>query len=282
IELVVWMIGILKAGGAYVPIDAGFPVERIGFMLEDAEVKLLLMGPEILEWQPINQAQVVPLDGGLSLIATESGEAPGVKATSGNLAYAIYTSGSTGYPKGVAVSHQEVSNFFTAMDGYLEPEPGAVWLAVTGIAFDISVLELLWTLSRGIQVVIQGDWRRAQPTSEVEKKRFERSQIVWQEEGNSIMAQITRRQVSHLQCTPSLARLLCEWSDSGAPYSSIRKLLIGGEAFPVGLAANLKRLVRGEIRNMYGPTETTIWSTTHALNGEESSIPIGRPIANTR
>src|SRR5262249_46728311 len=146
-----------------------------GFMLEDAEVKLLLMEPEILEWRSVNQAQVAPLGGGLSQIATESGERLPVKATSRNLAYALYTSGSTGYPKGVAVSHQEVSNFFTAMDGCLEPEPGAVWLAVTGIAFDISVLELLWTLSRGIQVVIQGDWRSAQPTSEVEKKRFERS-----------------------------------------------------------------------------------------------------------
>src|SRR5262249_15762132 len=170
-----------------------------------------------------------------------------------------YTSGSTGRPKGVLVSHRQVVNFFTAMDAEVEPDPAGVWLAVTSISFDISVLELLWTLARGFQVVTHRN-----------------GEVV------SMATEIIRRQVSHLQCTPSMAKMIsmeAEWIDA---VGALRKLMIGGEAFPQDLAEKLRGVVKGEILNLYGPTETTVWSATHTLNGEEKSVPIGRPVANTR
>jgi amino acid adenylation domain-containing protein len=273
LEMVVGLLGILKAGGAYAPIDPAYPADRIALMLEDAQVKALLTEQELSDILPGTSAQVVPMDSDWRLIGTENRENPPKIATAENLAYVIYTSGSTGRPKGVSAPHQQASNFFTAMDAYLEPEQGAVWLAVTSISFDISVLELLWTLARGFKVVVQAERRLARSIS--------------QSAGNamndlSVAAQISWRQATHLQCTPSMAKMLSLEADSPGAFKSLCKILIGGEAFPIGLAQALKPLVSGEIRNLYGPTETTVWSATYLLHGAESSIPIGRPIANTQ
>ncbi len=284
LEMVVGLLAILKAGGAYVPLDPAYPVERIALMLEDAEVKVLLTEQQLLEGLPASGARVVTLDAEWRMIAAEDKENLLSRAKAENLAYVIYTSGSTGRPKGVSVPHQQASNFFTAMDAYLEPDPSAVWLAVTGISFDISVLELLWTLARGFRVVVQGEWGSHQPVNEPDGNLAEREKKKRAARGGdfSAVSHIIRHQVSHLQCTPSRAKMLSLEADSISALSSIRKLLIGGEAFPMGLADDLNQLMTAEIRNMYGPTETTVWSATYPLHGEESSIPIGRPIANTQ
>jgi len=258
IEMMEGLLGVIKAGGAYVPLDPAYPAERMAFVLEDAEVEALLTQQSFLAELPASRARVISLDQERRMIAAESVENLPISATAENLAYAIYTSGSTGRPKGVLVPHRQAVNFFTAMDSYIGFDREAVWLAVTSICFDISILELLWTLTRGFQVVIQEEQRIAQP------------------------AQIRKRQVTHLQCTPSMAKMLSTDGDTGDAFNTLRKLMIGGEAFHIGLAERLKRIVRAEICNMYGPTETTIWSTTHTLDGRENSIPIGRPIANTQ
>jgi len=170
----------------------------------------------------------------------------------------IYTSGSTGKPKGVMVENRNVVNFFTGMDCAIGCEAG-VWLAVTSVSFDISVLELLWTLTRGFTVVVHGD------------------------EGSATIAdEITRYRVTHLQMTPSLARMLTLDPRAYAALGSLKQMLLGGEAVPAALIHHLRQVFKGEIHNMYGPTETTIWSTTCRVEDVGATVSIGKPIANTQ
>jgi natural product biosynthesis luciferase-like monooxygenase protein/amino acid adenylation domain-containing protein len=155
-HMMVGLLGILKAGGAYLPLDPTYPTERLQLMLEDASVAVLLTQHQFVSrLNAPNGARLFCLDTDWEQLAHESEENPLSESRSDNLAYVIYTSGSTGRPKGVMISHRNVVNFFTAMDQCLGPaEPGSVWLAVTSISFDISVLELFWTLARGFQVVL--------------------------------------------------------------------------------------------------------------------------------
>lgn len=157
IEMLVALLATMKAGAAYVPLDPAYPAERIKYVLSDAHVTVILtqekLRPLVAEFAPT----VVALDSESELIAT-CGNQPVERAfSSESAAYVIYTSGSTGKPKGVMVSHRNVVNFFVGMDQRFGKDGPGVWLAVTSISFDISVLELFWTLSRGFRVVIQED-----------------------------------------------------------------------------------------------------------------------------
>ncbi len=156
IEMMVALLGTLKAGGAYVPLDPSYPAQRLAFMLENAGVKVLLTQQRLAAQSEGIAAQVVCVDTEWKSIATRGAENLENASSADNLAYVIYTSGSTGEPKGVMVGHRNVVNFFTAMDERIGARPaGATWLAVTSISFDISVLELFWTLARGFRVVLQ-------------------------------------------------------------------------------------------------------------------------------
>ena len=163
VEMVVALLGTLKAGGAYVPLDPEYPAERLAYMLADAGIKLVLtqesvaQRPALSSFMDRNHLELIMLDGSWSRFATESVDNVVSGVTPSNLAYVIYTSGSTGMPKGVMVSHANVANFFSAMDERLGGESPGRWLAVTSISFDISVLELLWTLTRGFEVIVQGE-----------------------------------------------------------------------------------------------------------------------------
>jgi natural product biosynthesis luciferase-like monooxygenase protein len=157
VEMMVGLLGVLKAGAAYVPMDPSYPSVRIGMMLEDSHATVVLTHSR-LAGSIEGVADVIALDrfGGSR---ADRVVVPGLR--SDHLAYVIFTSGSTGRPKGVMIEHRNVSNFCTAMDEQLEFTPGTttpgVWLAVTSISFDISVLELFWTLTRGFTVVVQDD-----------------------------------------------------------------------------------------------------------------------------
>jgi natural product biosynthesis luciferase-like monooxygenase protein len=161
IDMVVGVLGIHKAGGAYIPLDPTYPHARLAYMLADSEAPVLVTQRRLRGTLPPYQGQVVYLDSGWEEIAQEptGPVASGVKPE--HLAYVIYTSGSTGHPKGVMVEHRNVVNFFAGMDAHIRHIPGDVWLAVTSLSFDISVLELFWTLSRGLKVVLAGE--REQP-----------------------------------------------------------------------------------------------------------------------
>ena len=256
--LVISMLAILKAGGAYVPLDPNFPKERLSLVIEDSQMQLILTTAKSRPRIPLNSADGTILNAEDPSIASESAAPVPSAAVPANIAYVIYTSGSTGKPKGVIVENRNVMNFFTGMDLAVGCKPG-VWLAVTSVSFDISVLELLWTLTRGFTVVLHD------------------------EEGSvSIADEITRERVTNLQMTPSLARMLTLDPRAFAALGSLKQMLLGGEAVPAALIHHLRQVFRGEIHNMYGPTETTIWSTTGRIEDVGTLVSIGKPIANTQ
>ena len=263
IEMVVAMLATLKAGGAYVPVDPNYPAERVALVIDDCRAQVVLTtGRDRGRW-PAAGRQVVLVDVETESAGArqESGESVNCPATGADLAYVIYTSGSTGKPKGVMVEHRNVLSFFSAMDRLLGTEPG-VWLAVTSISFDISVLELLWTLARGFRVVLHGEGST-----------------------DAIARELVDHGVTHFQTTPSMARMLAADHRCLAALGPLKKLLVGGEALPAALAAVLRPATSAEIYNMYGPTETTVWSTAYRVpdaDGPRAVVPIGWPLANTR
>jgi len=153
IELMVATLAVLKAGGAYVPLDPAFPADRLEFMIADSKMPLIVTQSRLRGKLPPSAAQVINIEGVDSLPAASG---PANPVAGNNLAYVIYTSGSTGKPKGVAIEHRNVTNFFLAMDQKLPRarDRQDTWLAVTSLSFDISVLELFWTLTRGFRVAI--------------------------------------------------------------------------------------------------------------------------------
>ena len=165
LEMVVGLLGILKAGGAYLPLDPVYPAERLAFMIEDAHVCALLTQARLEAALPATEVPKARLDADWPLIGTEPGHNVERGVTPRHLAYVIYTSGSTGRPKGVMVEHGNVLNFFVGMDARIPHGPGATWLAVTSPSFDISVLELFWTLARGFKVVLYAGDEAALPVS---------------------------------------------------------------------------------------------------------------------
>ncbi|RID92568.1 LLM class flavin-dependent oxidoreductase [Gemmobacter lutimaris] len=159
LDLLVGALAILKAGGAYVPMDPAYPAERTALFIEDSACPVIVTQAALAGALPVGPATLC-LDTDARL-ATTPGSNPHSGVTSADLAYMIYTSGSTGRPKGVMVEHRNVANFFAGMDDRIDHTTGAVWLAVTSLSFDISVLELFWTLARGFKLVLTSDENRA-------------------------------------------------------------------------------------------------------------------------
>jgi amino acid adenylation domain-containing protein len=257
LEMVVGLLGILKAGGAYVPIDPAYPADRQEYMLASSDAPVLLTQEDLRGTLPPSTAKVVCLDTDWPAIASRPTDNPLVAADPEQLAYVIYTSGSTGKPKGVQISHRALVNFLTTMrqtPGLLAQD---VLVAVTTLSFDIAGLELYLPLTTGARVVIA-------PSEATEDPR-------------ALSALLERAQATVMQATPTTWRMLI---DSGWPGRSGMKALCGGEALPVALA---DRLVGAglELWNMYGPTETTIWSTCARIETQGETLTIGRPIANT-
>ncbi len=155
IDMLVALLATLKAGGAYVPLDPGYPAARIAMMLEDCAPRVILTQQSLVGTLPEPHPALLVLDAGELQRGSQVGNVVS-GATPSSLAYMIFTSGSTGRPKGVMIEHRNVANFFVGMDERLGTAPG-VWLAVTSISFDISVLELFWTLGRGFKVVLQDE-----------------------------------------------------------------------------------------------------------------------------
>jgi amino acid adenylation domain-containing protein len=257
LDMLIGALGILKAGGAYVPLDPAFPRERLRFMIDDARLAFFVTEEEIAAQLDQSDTELVKLDSDSDLIERESVENPISNLTSNNLAYLTYTSGSTGQPKGVQIEHRALTNFLCSM----RREPGLTaadnLLSVTTLSFDISGLELFLPLICGASVVIAA-----------------REVTI---DGRLLKDLIATSGATVMQATPATWRMLI---DAGWTGSERLRVLCGGEALARDLANDL--LTRcGELWNLYGPTETTIWSSLSKIESITGPITIGRPIANT-
>ncbi len=155
-SMLIGALGILKAGGAYVPMDPAYPADRLAHYLTDSGAPVIVTQAALVDGLPPHAAELLVIDTDTRLDAAPD-SAPETGAGPADMAYLIYTSGSTGKPKGVIVEHRNVVNFFTGMDQRIDHAQGGVWLALTSLNFDISVLELFWTLARGFKVVLTSD-----------------------------------------------------------------------------------------------------------------------------
>jgi natural product biosynthesis luciferase-like monooxygenase protein len=180
LEMMISLLAIHKAGGAYVPLDPDFPQERLAFMVEDSQAPIIFtnLSPTTAERITTGDCRIISIDTIKGEISHQPTTNPHTEVKPENLSYVIYTSGSTGKPKGVMVEHRNVLNFFTGMDGVINHEPPGVWLAVTSLSFDISVLELFWTLARGFKVVIYNPKAGRKPATSASLKRQNRSKSI--------------------------------------------------------------------------------------------------------
>ncbi|MFZ6030187.1 MAG: amino acid adenylation domain-containing protein [Chloroflexota bacterium] len=272
LEMLVGLLGILKAGGAYVPLDPAYPAERLRFMLEDAGIEILITQSQVHAALGLQAKTVCCLDTDWEEISHAPDGDPPAASLPEHLAYVIYTSGSTGKPKGAQITHRAVVNFLASMGRRPGLAAEDVWLSVTTLSFDIAVLELFLPLTVGAQVVLAPRAVAA--------------------DGLALAALIGACGATIMQATPATWRLLLAAGWDGAPGL---RILCGGEALPYDLAQALRQ--RGAaLWNLYGPTETTIWSLVHRVdesgrpeatgqaieaNGRPFE-PIGLPIANTQ
>lgn len=260
LDMLVGLLAILKAGGAYVPLDPSYPAERLEYMLEDSEVFITLTTSELVNTLSWNGVTTALLDQDWDEIAQTASDRKVLTrtVTPENLAYVIYTSGSTGKPKGVMIPHKALTNFLVSMG----ETPGLTaedkMLAVTTYCFDIAALELFLPLIKGAHCYIC----QTEHTKDVEKLKRD----------------IRAIKPTVMQATPATWKMLFY---SGWENEESVKILCGGEALP----ETLKRYfldTGSEAWNMFGPTETTIWSAVQRINVECSHATIGRPIANTQ
>lgn len=259
LDMLVTVLAVMKAGGAYVPLDPAYPRDRLEFMVRDAELPVVVSSENLLDHIPLpagTRALCVDRDAGA--IAAEPDVAPAGGAGVDDLAYVIYTSGSTGRPKGVEILHRSLANVVAAFRMTLGAGPRDTLVSVTTLSFDIAGLELFLPLVTGAHLVIAGREVAADPVRLKE-----------------LMADV---RPTIMQATPATWRMLVE---SGWERGEGLRILCGGEALAPELAARL--LATGaSVWNAYGPTETTIWSTVHAVDTHGGPVPIGRAIANTQ
>ena len=263
IEMVIGILGIQKAGGAYVPLDPSYPKDRLAFILEDIDAKVLLTEEHLAGWFTETITNIVCLDSGWSEIEKETIDRPDSPVNSQNLAYAIYTSGSTGKPKGVLVSHENLVHSTRARFIYYR-EPVQSFLLLSSFAFDSSVAGIFWTLCQGGTLVVPGEG--------LQMDLPEMTRV------------IKANRISHLLSLPSLYSLLIEQADP-ADLESLRAVIVAGEACALELTQRHHRLLPGtSLFNEYGPTEGSVWSSVHQCTAEEprAQVPIGRPIPNMK
>jgi amino acid adenylation domain-containing protein len=256
-EMLVGLLGILRAGGAYVPIDPAYPSERQEFMLASSGARVVLTQERLVGSLPLDDVHVVCLDRDWPDIAVMPETPPVLENNPDQLAYVIYTSGSTGQPKGVQISHRALVNFLTTMRELPGLGPADVLVAVTTLSFDIAGLELYLPLITGARVVIATSETASDP--------------------RALADLLENSAATVMQATPTTWRMLI---DSGWSGRVEMKALCGGEALPLALADSLVGIGL-ELWNMYGPTETTIWSTCAPIRTRGEPLTIGRPIANT-
>jgi amino acid adenylation domain-containing protein len=249
------LLGVLRARAAYLPLDTSLPEARMRYMLEASGARGIISTAAL--GGRLSGSDLLLLDVSELPTAPDGPGPDAVAVQADDLAYIIFTSGSTGQPKGVEVTHGALANFL----GSMAVEPGMAAgdrvLALTTVTFDIAGLELFLPLTTGGTIVLA-----------------DRDSV---RDGRALVKALADRAISALQATPATWRLLLDGGWTGTPHL---KALVGGEALAPDLARALIGKV-GELWNVYGPTETTIWSTLHRVMPDDPYVSIGRPIANT-
>src|SRR3989339_259316 len=259
-EMLIGIIAILKVGGAYLPLDPEYPEERIKQILSKSGARLVLTNrnkKSAVKTVNIGQAE---------LLADFSVTNPKNTLKPDNLAYVIYTSGSTGEPKGVAIEHRSVVNFIAGMSRIIDFEPGQKILASTNLTFDISVLEMILPLTRGLSIILSSGQDRKDP--------------------QALVSLIKNNKINIVQFTPSMIESLMGRPEFGQCLDRIKFIILGGERLTPSLLGELREITKKteheiKIYNAYGPTETTVWSTIKELT-DEKEISVGQPIGNTQ
>jgi amino acid adenylation domain-containing protein len=251
-DLPIAMLATLQTAATYIPLDPSYPRQRLAAIIADARPTVVIADPRT--------AESLPSDTPLLFIASSDVTPEAIAlppAEAGDLAYIIHTSGSTGRPVGVEIERGALANFLAAMQAELRLSPDDALLAVTPYSFDIAALELLLPLTIGARVLIADEG--------------------CPRDGGLLSARLERGDVTVMQATPATWQMLV---DVGWKGSNRLTALCGGEPLPATLAAKILPRV-ASLWNLYGPTETTIWSTAGRIEDADGGTSIGRPIANT-
>lgn len=251
ISLISAMYNCFNKHISYVPIDPNFPQARIDQILSDAEVNTVLTHTKY--------SNKVKVENVIYVDANESVDFD-VTIAENNIAYILYTSGSTGTPKGVKVTREGLFNFIEGISKVLDFSPRKRIACLTTVSFDIFFLESIMALYKGLTVILANENEQRNP--------------------KLMAALIQDSDVDMIQMTPSRMQLLLNHDKELLCLKNIKEIMIGGEPFPLGLLRTLQEKTTAKIYNMYGPTETTIWSSVSDLTNKDR-IDIGRPIKNT-
>lgn len=257
IELAIGLLAILKIGATYLPIDPSYPKDRITYMLEDSQAKLVLVKGN----QKKIDAKTIDISLESDLYKSNNTTDLKIDINPEDLIYLIYTSGSTGKPKGVMLKHKNITNFLLGTKQVIDFAKEKIMTSVTTICFDIFVLEFWGALTSGMTLLL---------ANELE-----------QNDGKALNELCLKHNASMIQTTPSRFANFIKDSENTQFLKNMSDILVGGEGISKALLDKLSATTKATIFNMYGPTETAVWSTIKRLSGSKE-ITIGKPIANTK
>ncbi|GEC88669.1 amino acid adenylation domain-containing protein [Brevibacillus brevis] len=270
IEMIVSILGVLKAGGAYVPMDPAYPVQRLHYMIEDADLPIVIVGEASVARIP-DGIKTVNLSDDSEIISNESMEKPDNQVNGNDLAYVIYTSGSTGNPKGVMIEHRSIMNFLQTLEKRSELTNTDRILQKTSISFDASVWELYWWMLKGASLYILPNGEEKDPAL--------------------LVKAVERYNITHLEFVPSMLKVVLDYIENdrtSSSLSSLKYVTAGGEVLPLQVAQKFTHLLTipygTTLYNTYGPTETTVEVASYKCMPEDhrSLIPIGKPNCQTQ
>ncbi|MDJ0728292.1 MAG: amino acid adenylation domain-containing protein [Prochloraceae cyanobacterium] len=263
LEMVIGLLGILKSGGAYVPIDPNYPSDRLAYMLEDSQTKILLTQETVKNKLPAHSAKTICLDSDWEIIERENNNNLETQITPDDLAYVIYTSGSTGKPKGAMNAHRGICNRLLWMQEEYQLNESDRILQKTPFSFDVSVWEFFWPLLAGARLMIAKPGGHTDP--------------------NYIANIIAAKEITTAHFVPSMLQVFLEEKDL-EKCKTLKRVIASGEALPYKLQKRFFDRLKCELHNLYGPTEAAIDVTYWKCdpNSDLKKVPIGRPVANTQ
>ncbi|NPV92850.1 MAG: amino acid adenylation domain-containing protein [Firmicutes bacterium] len=259
VEMMTSILGVVKSGGAFLPVDSSYPKERVRFLLENSNVKLVITTRELASRFSVNQRSYISPNS--RRVKESPSWRPQVINEPEDLVYIIYTSGSTGLPKGAMIKHSGLYSFVNAIREPVKYRPGGAVLSIGTISFDIFILEVFPSLVNGMKVVIANESEQRIPALQ--------------------KGLIRRHRISNIFFTPIHMQLLLDEPDSRECCSCLEEVMVAGDVFPPSLLQRMKELMNAEILNGYGPTETTVVMACKNLT-HTNEITIGRPTSNSR